>query len=112
MEKVKSFIANNVWTFAKSMPKTPHEWVCKDNLNEEDKKTFEYVVKFIRENGERYAFFRTSFIYLHLDGYYYWTMGAPIEETTIINRASEKNCRVVTSRKPDGSIIKYMFIKE
>ncbi|MBO7577615.1 MAG: hypothetical protein J6T43_01320 [Prevotella sp.] len=25
--------------------------------------------------------------YLYIDDYKYWTMGAPIEETTVINRA-------------------------
>ena len=53
------------------------------------KQSFEQAVAFIRANGERRMFEPTgrSSVYFDIDGRQYWTMGAPIEETIIINRA-------------------------
>ena len=54
-----------------------------------NKTQFEQAVAFIRANGESRIFKPTgrSSVYFDIDGRQYWTMGAPIEETIIINRA-------------------------
>ena len=55
------------------------EWV--------DEKEFEYVVKFIRKNGKKEKFYKKQYTYLYIDNYKYWTMGHPIHQTILINKA-------------------------
>ena len=88
LEKMSSFVNRVDWVNAKTYEKkAPHSYVVKDNLNDEDKKIFEEVVAFIRDNGIPEKFYKTYFIYYYYGGYKYWTMGNPIEQTKIINRA-------------------------
>ena len=77
------FIERHDWTFAKTMPQTPHEYLpryCADT-------TFNAMVVHIRKHGEVRMWGRKLYIYWDCDGWCYWTMGWPVEETTIINRA-------------------------
>ncbi len=86
--RVKNFIQSNHWIFAKTYAKTaPHEYVCRDYLDDSMKNEFVWFVEFIRKNGNPEKFFNSEYIYFPIDGYKYWTMGNPIDETTIINRA-------------------------
>ena len=84
--KLRGMVDRCKWTFAKTMPFAPHEYIVRDrcSLTTEE---FEYLVKMQRERGvkERWGKYNNS--YLYIDDYKYWTMGAPIEETTVINRA-------------------------
>ena len=86
-EEIKKFIESNIWKEAKSYAKSfPHEYIVKDYLDDYNKNIFEEFVILTREKGVRERFFRT-FLYLFLlDGYKYWTMGSPINETIILNR--------------------------
>jgi hypothetical protein len=84
-EKARDLIARNKWTFAKTMPQIPHEYTLRKNWNSE--KEFVALVLYIREVGRQEKFGRTTYTYLYLDGYKYWTMGAHIDITTLINRA-------------------------
>ena len=72
------------------MPQWPHEYtVRKSEDPKEEQALFEETVEFIRAQGERRTFEPTGkiSIYFDIDGRQYWTMGAPIKETIIINRA-------------------------
>ena len=84
--KLRGMVDRCKWTFAKTMPFAPHEYIVRDrcSLTTEE---FEYLVKMQRERGvkERWGKYNNS--YLYIDDYKYWTMGAPIKETTVINRA-------------------------
>ena len=82
--KVKDLLENATYRFAKTMPKFPHHYTMKDTW--ENPLEFEEVVKHIRRYGIKQKFFRTSYIYLYIDKYKYWTMGSPINETILINR--------------------------
>tara|TARA_R100000664_G_C2698958_1_gene100050 strand:+ start:391 stop:663 length:273 start_codon:yes stop_codon:yes gene_type:complete len=82
--KVKALLENASYRFAKTMPKFPHYYTMKDTWN--DHYEFEEVVKHIRRYGIKQKFFKTTFIYLYIDDYKYWTMGAPVNETILINR--------------------------
>jgi len=84
--KLRSMIASCEWTFAKTMPFAPHEYIVRDKcpLTEEE---FVYFVNMQREHGVKERWGNYNFPYLYIDDYKYWTMGAPIEETTVINRA-------------------------
>ena len=48
---------------------------------------FEWFVRHIRERGYPASFNDRLYIYLPVDRWKYWTMGAPVGLTTIINRA-------------------------
>lgn len=88
-EEFQNFINRNKWTFAKTYAAfCPHEYVVKDRLTEEEKLIFEQIVVFIREQGFIASYGRKDpNRYYTVGEYYYWTMGAPIVETIILNRA-------------------------
>jgi len=73
------------YQFAKTMPETPHEYTLRRKWNND--KAFDEVVTFIRKHGKEEQFMNVTYIYLYHNGYKYWTMGAPIPETILINRA-------------------------
>ena len=85
-DKLRSMIVRCEWTFAKTMPFAPHEYIVKDKcpLTTEE---FESFVNMQREHGVKERWGKYNNPYLYIDDYKYWTMGAPLEETTVINRA-------------------------
>lgn len=90
IDDFKKFIGTRRWRYAKTMPQWPHEYsVRRFDDPAEDQVLFEEAVAFIRAYGERRRFEPTgkSSVYLDIDGLQYWSMGAPVEETIIINRA-------------------------
>jgi len=82
------FVTQARWTFAKTMPENPHEYTVRGETPTED---FEAMVTYVREHGykEHFGEGRSAkrYTYLNLDGWRYWTMGWPVSQTTIINRA-------------------------
>ncbi|MDL2238521.1 hypothetical protein LJC56_11980 [Christensenellaceae bacterium OttesenSCG-928-K19] len=88
LETIQKFISSQQWIFAKTMPQNPHWYVCKDKLpSTEDKQIFELFVQYIRDNGIAELYQGKKYICWYHEGYKYWTMGAPLENTIIINRA-------------------------
>ena len=86
--KMRIFINAHKWGFAKTYADTaPHEYIVKTDIDEQYWKAFEDIVVFIRENGFNATFENKTYIYLIVDEYYYWTMGALVGETVILNRA-------------------------
>ena len=81
--------------FAKTMPHIPHEYTRRKDWPCES--SFEWVVRFIRENGVTESFGRKSYIYFYANGFKYWTMGSPVERTILINRAKVNEQRDNTS---------------
>jgi len=63
---------------------SPHSYIRRWDVPKRD---FEAFVIKIRNEGVVEYFGGRPYTYLYLDGYKYWTMGAPLEETIIINRA-------------------------
>lgn len=84
IEKIEEFITKYEWTFAKSMPTIPHWYVVRNKCDDSE---FVQFVEYIRANGQPRKFWRATYIYLDVGEFTYWTMGNPIDETTIINRA-------------------------
>jgi transcriptional regulator with XRE-family HTH domain len=84
IDEAREFISQCEWTFAKTMPHAPHEYIVRRKV-ENDK--FVGLVKLIRREGERRTWGRYRNTYLAIDEWSYWTMGAPIPITIIINRA-------------------------
>jgi hypothetical protein len=90
IEHFRAFVGKRSWRYARTMPQWPHEYtVRRVNDPREEQDLFEEAVEFIRSHGESRIFAPTgrSSDYLDVDGLQYWTMGAPVEETIIINRA-------------------------
>jgi hypothetical protein len=84
LERARALIKAQTWTFAKTMPQCPHWYsVRKRWANEED---FEWLVRIIRTYGFREPYGKLMYTAWIDQGFKYWTMGWPVEETTIINR--------------------------
>lgn len=81
---LRSFIASAEWVFAKTMPQSPH-WYTLRRTN--DEQAFEHAVLDIRAYGYTRRYQGYDYTSYDIDGYYYWTMGAPLGETILINRA-------------------------
>ena len=87
-DDVRKFVESTEWTFAKTYAATwPHEYVVRDRVDDD---LFLMLVRHIRSNGYEGRFFRKPITYFDEDGMVYWTMGAPIEETTIVNRCKKE----------------------
>jgi len=87
-DDLSAFIASSHWTFAKTMPQWPHEYIVRGRVDEQ---LFVRLVCHIRANGYEGKFYRKSITYYDADGMVYWTMGEPLEETIIINRCKEED---------------------
>jgi exonuclease III len=85
INELREFIRKSRWTLARIMPEIPHEYTLRKRAT--DEKLFERVVLHIQEGGYEGTFGSDTYTYLDIDGWKYWTMGAPLEDTTLINRA-------------------------
>lgn len=100
-ENLKGFIESVRWTYAKTMPKWPHEYIIRDRV---DEKLFVQMVQHICNYGYEGKFYSKFITYYGHDGMTYWTMGAPIEETIIINRCRKEDTyerRLAEGRLPE-----------
>jgi hypothetical protein len=85
---LKSFVVELKWTFAKTYASTwPREYVVRGRVDDD---LFIQLVKHIRTYGYEGRFYTKSITYFDEDGMVYWTMGAPIEEATIVNRCKKE----------------------
>ena len=84
--KLREMIARCQWTFAKTMPFAPHEYIVRDKCPLSDEE-FVYFVEMQRQYGVREKWGKYNNLYLYIGDYKYWTMGASIEETKVMNRA-------------------------
>lgn len=82
---IQEFIAGSLWHFAKTMPQTPHEYTLLRETT--DPETFRRFVLHIRSHGYQKRFRANMYTYLDVGGMSYWTMGAPLQQTILINRA-------------------------
>lgn len=85
---LKLFVNNQSWVFAKTYAETwPHEYIVRDKV---DETLFVALVEHIRVNGYVGKFYKMDITYFDENGIVYWTMGDPIETTTIINRCAKE----------------------
>ncbi|MDR0407954.1 MAG: hypothetical protein LBH45_03430 [Campylobacteraceae bacterium] len=80
-------INSQKWIVARTRLKNPHAYCLRKNfINETD---FEKFVLLIREHGYKTVWRdKQTYICLDIDGYRYWSMGFPLEQTILINRAT------------------------
>lgn len=102
---LQQFIDSVQWTFVKTMPEWPHEYIVKDQVDED---LFMLLVQHIRSQGYEAKFYDKTFTYYDHGGMVYWTMGEPIGETTIINRCRKEDTyenRRLRGRLPESKNI-------
>lgn len=87
-EHAASYLKRGRWVFASTMADNPHwytlrrEWQRRKGGDEE----FVQTVQTIRAAGYRTLFAGRQYIQMDVDNHFYWTMGAPLVETILINR--------------------------
>jgi len=87
-ENLRQFVTSCQWTFAKTYaPTWPHEYIVRDRVDED---LFLQLVQHIRKYGYEGSFYAKRITYFDQDGLVYWTMGSPIEKTTIVNRCKKE----------------------
>jgi hypothetical protein len=77
------------FTFAKQSASrgAPHEYIVLDeDVPADENRTFYELVVFIRTNGYDMDFMSKTYRVCELGEYLYWTMGASLGETRILNR--------------------------
>ena len=65
------------------MPEWPHEYIVRERV---DERLFADLVITSVAHGREGRFYEKVLVYYEEAGMVYWTMGAPIAETTIVNR--------------------------
>ena len=70
------------------MPEWPHKYIVRDRVDEE---LFERLVLHIRRRGVEGRFYETTNTYYEEAGLVYWTMGAPLHATIIVNRCRSED---------------------
>ena len=85
-EEFKALMETKDFREAKTMPNIPHSYTLRKDWEDEK---FVEAVKFIRKNGYIDYFYSTKYIYFDLGEHRYWTMGSPIKETILINKAKK-----------------------
>jgi len=86
--RLSRFVDEATWIFAKTYARTwPHEYIVKDRV---DDALFVELVRHIRVYGYVGKFYERDITYFEDRGKVYWTMGAPVEETTIVNRCDKE----------------------
>lgn len=86
MSNFDQFLLRAKWNWAKTYEKkAPHWYVVRSEFADDE--LFNRVVEEMRQKAVPEKFFSKTFFYFYHGGYKYWTMGNPIEQTTIINRA-------------------------
>ncbi|MBL8199771.1 MAG: hypothetical protein JNK40_02255 [Chromatiales bacterium] len=85
----REFIAARRWREAVTYRETaPHEYVVRKwESGAQGQADFDRFVTCIRRFGYAEFYYRVRHIYWAIDDHKYWTMGWPIEETVVINRA-------------------------
>ena len=85
LASVAANLARQEWIFAKTMPDNPHEYCLRRRWVGNDDE-FAEAVEFIREAGYEAYFEGRPYMQLDVSDHFYWTMGAAVDETTLINR--------------------------
>ena len=91
-DRAREFIKKHLWKFAKTMPWSPHFYVVKDYLSEQDKAEFIWFISQIPKYGKMMGWGKKKpKPYWFIDEYKYWTMAEePIEIENILNRATHE----------------------
>lgn len=88
-DDLRAFIQTSDWKYAWTYHSTwPHWYIVRKPENET---MFVRLVEFIRVNGYDGRFYKQTNKYYDDEKFSYWTMGAPIEDTEVINRCLKES---------------------
>ena len=93
-DDLRHFVGVEQWKFASMLPDWPHEYLVRERV---DRRLFERVVKHIHSYGYEGRFYEREIRYYEEAGLVYWTIGAPVEQTVIINRCRKEDSLEVRS---------------
>ena len=82
-KEITNFINSVKWTFAKTMPQIPHEYIVTEHYPNKSKEINDFIAH-INSHGYTKSFYGKEYKYLEIDGYKYWVI------ENIINRAKIK----------------------
>jgi len=95
-DRLKQFIENTKWTFAKTYAATwPHEYIVREKV---DLELFNELAEHIEKHGYESHFYKAKETYFDYGGYTYWHMD------NIINRCVEAD--TYHRREKDGRLPK------
>jgi hypothetical protein len=77
------FVERHRWQVARTMPDNPHEYTLRSNALSAE---FDAAVRYIREHGCLEYFEGKPYKTLYFCDHKYWTMGARLPDTILINR--------------------------
>lgn len=86
LDDARSYIAKVKWQYARTMPTAPHYYTVRAK-RQDLTPDFLAMAQLIQSGGELKTWGGSVRAYLEVDGWEYWTMGARVPETEIINRA-------------------------
>jgi hypothetical protein len=107
-ELVQQWLEGQNWIFAKSRAANPH-WYCL-RRNAGDEATFEQVVEHLREYGSPYVWWGSTYLQYPAGRYAYWSMGASVENTELINRKSLEQVRIDELRNTGGGGVQWGWL--
>lgn len=91
-DKWEKWVNSFDWTFAKTYAKkAPHEYLVRDKISKDNQKLMLGFAKFIKEHGYEEKFWQTTFVYLNIGKYKYWTCEYPLYKTSLVNRCLVEN---------------------
>jgi hypothetical protein len=90
--EVRRWLESRRWIFARSRPTNPHSYTLRREAD--DEAMFEAVVEHIREFGQPYPWWGTIYIQYVAGTHAYWTMGAAVKDTLLINRKTLERVRL------------------
>ncbi len=85
----RTFVEKWNWREEKTYRETAlHDYIVRDwEVDAKGNEDFNLFIIMIRRFGNADFFYKVRHIYWTINEYKYWTMGWPVNETTIINRA-------------------------
>jgi hypothetical protein len=98
------FVQNHRWVFARTMVSNPHFYTLRRNALHS---LFDDAVRYIRDLGWIEYFGGKPYKMLHHLTHKYWTMGAPLDITILINRKSLTTSSVQPSEQSPPSPLSF-----
>jgi len=87
-EKIKNALLQQEYIIAKTLPHNPHQYCLRKKWIGDT--PFVEIVNIMREYGYVELFYTRLYMVYNIGEFKYWTMGYPIEVTTLINRTTIK----------------------
>jgi hypothetical protein len=100
-EFARRFIEVCQFTFAKSVPNSPHEYCPRARIPAGRQDDYDRFVGLIEQHGYRGRFLSTTYTYLNVDGWRYWQSPSYFPPgSVIINRANNERAPLLTPDDP------------